>query len=195
MTCKELNCDRKSEKRGMCQKHYRRWWRDNNPDKHKKIEQRALEKARSKRTDWREIEKSCKVCHVTFKRSATNQIYCSKKCQNKFFFKKKMKDVQYKLRHNLRSRLRKTIHGSKHGLSPVRHLGCSIEELKKHLESQFDNKMSWDNYGEWHIDHIKPLADFDLTDESQFIEACHYTNLQPLWAEDNYSKGSDVQIV
>jgi hypothetical protein len=178
----------------MCQKHYRRWWRATNPKKNKEIEQRALEKARSKRVNWKDIDKICKVCNSIFKRSATNQIYCSKTCQNRHFFKKKMKNVQYKLRHNLRSRLRKTIYGKKHGLSPVRHLGCSIEDLKKHLESQFDSKMSWNNYGEWHIDHIKPLADFDLTDEDQFKEACHYTNLQPLWAKDNYSKGSDVTI-
>lgn len=48
--------------------------------------------------------------------------------------------------------------------------------------------MSWDNYGKWHIDHIKPLADFDLSDPKQFKEACHYSNLQPLWAEENHKK-------
>ncbi len=54
--------------------------------------------------------------------------------------------------------------------------------------------MTWDNYGlyGWHIDHIKPLASFDLTDREQFLEACHYTNLQPLWAEENLSKGNKI---
>ncbi len=49
--------------------------------------------------------------------------------------------------------------------------------------------MSWDNYGEWHIDHIVPLSSFDLTDKSQVNKVCHYTNLQPLWAIDNLRKG------
>lgn len=59
-----------------------------------------------------------------------------------------------------------------------------------HLEAQFAEGMSWDNYGEWHVDHIKPCALFNLllADEQ---EACfHYTNLQPLWGPDNCSKGA-----
>jgi hypothetical protein len=62
--------------------------------------------------------------------------------------------------------------------------------LRARLEVKFQQGMSWDNYGQWHIDHIKPLAKFDLTDRTQFLAACHYTNLQPLWAEDNLSKGA-----
>ena len=52
--------------------------------------------------------------------------------------------------------------------------------------------MSWENHGEWHIDHIKPLQSFDLTDRQQFLEACHYANSQPMWASDNYAKGSNL---
>ena len=54
--------------------------------------------------------------------------------------------------------------------------------------------MSWDNWNlaGWHIDHIRPLASFDLTDPVQLKQAAHYTNLQPLWAHDNYVKGSRV---
>lgn len=52
--------------------------------------------------------------------------------------------------------------------------------------------MSWDNYGlrGWHIDHIRPVASFDLTDEKQLYECFNYKNTQPLWAEDNLKKGS-----
>jgi hypothetical protein len=69
---------------------------------------------------------------------------------------------------------------------------CNVKKsLKLYLESKFQPGMSWDNWGRtgWHIDHIKPLALFNLSDRKQFLEACHYTNLQPLWAKDNLSKG------
>ena len=95
-----------------------------------------------------------------------------------------------KIGRNLRSRLNKAIKGNYKTGSAVRDLGCSIKELKKYLESKWQQGMSWDNYGEWHIDHIKPLNSFDLEDEEQLKEACHYTNLQPLWAKDNLKKGS-----
>lgn len=63
-------------------------------------------------------------------------------------------------------------------------------ELRAHLETRFLPGMTWENYGAWHIDHVRPLASFDLTDRAQLLQACHYTNLQPLWARDNRSKGA-----
>ncbi len=68
-------------------------------------------------------------------------------------------------------------------------VGCTVAELKTHLESQFKPGMSWDNRSEWHVDHIRPLASFDLTDPAQFKQAWHYSNLQPLWEAENLSKG------
>lgn len=67
-------------------------------------------------------------------------------------------------------------------------VGCSIIELREHLERQFDSGMSWDNYGQWHVDHIKPCASFDITDPDQQRICFHYSNLQPLWARDNHVK-------
>jgi hypothetical protein len=66
------------------------------------------------------------------------------------------------------------------------------EELIKHIESMFKDGMTWDNYGRngWHIDHIKPLASFDITKEGWVKEAFSLSNLQPLWAKDNLVKGS-----
>ena len=56
--------------------------------------------------------------------------------------------------------------------------------------------MNWDNYGtKWHIDHIKPLSNFDLTDKKQLLEAINYKNLQPLWAEQNLSKGNRLNQI
>ena len=68
-------------------------------------------------------------------------------------------------------------------------LGCSIPELRLHLESQFKSGMSWDNYGTWHIDHIRPCASFDLLKPEEQRSCFHFTNLQPLWARDNLKKG------
>ena len=84
----------------------------------------------------------------------------------------------------------KIIHGKKTNIETVKDLGCSIEELKTHLESQFQPRMTWDNYGKWHIDHIKPLSNFNLENKEEFKEACNYKNLQPLWAKDNLIKGA-----
>lgn len=102
-------------------------------------------------------------------------------------------DVLYKLRTALRLRSTAAIKGNYKSGSAVRDLGCSIGDFKLYLESKFQPGMTWENHTQygWHIDHIKPLSSFDLTDRKQFLEACHYTNLQPLWAKDNLSKGSN----
>ena len=69
-------------------------------------------------------------------------------------------------------------------------VGCSPEFLKEHLETQFSDGMSWDNRGEWHIDHIIPLSSAKTEDE--LYKLCHYENLQPLWAEDNLKKSNKI---
>ncbi len=89
---------------------------------------------------------------------------------------------------NLRTRIYHSLVGRK--CSMMNLVGCSAKELREHLESQFTEGMTWDNYGEWHVDHIRPCASFDLSCVEQQRECFHYTNLQPLWAKDNLSKGS-----
>jgi len=69
-------------------------------------------------------------------------------------------------------------------------LGCSLEELKKHLEEQFTDGMSWDNRSEWHIDHIVPLS--SANNKEELYQLFHYKNLQPLWAKDNLIKGKKL---
>lgn len=86
----------------------------------------------------------------------------------------------------------------RNGSSPVRGtisnlLGCTIAELKIHLEKQFVPGMSWDNHGKWHIDHRKPCAAFDLTNMSEQKECFNFVNLQPLWARDNQVKGAKYE--
>jgi len=119
--------------------------------------------------------------------------------QREYQRKQRKENPVFMLRHNLRKRVRNAIKCGKAG-SAVKDLGCSVGELKQRFEARFrphpktGEMMTWDNYGYygWHMDHIVPLAAFDLTDREQFLKACHYTNLQPLWAEENMKKGDRI---
>jgi hypothetical protein len=71
-------------------------------------------------------------------------------------------------------------------------IGCSPQELKEHLEKQFVSGMTWENRNEWHIDHIIPLS--SAKTEEELYKLCHYTNLQPLWAEDNLKKSNKIIV-
>ena len=99
-------------------------------------------------------------------------------------------DINYKLRRTLPARIKAAIKHAKTEKcdKSINLLGCSINEVRKYLEAQFLSGMTWDNHGDWHIDHIKPCVAFDLSDPEQQRECFHYTNLQPLWAEENLQK-------
>lgn len=107
-------------------------------------------------------------------------------------------NVHYRVLNSLRCRLYEKIKNNKKSAHTVELLGCSVNELKIHLESQFKEGMSWANYGNpngdhsncWHIDHIVPCASFDLSDPEQQKKCFHFTNLQPLWADENMRKGA-----
>jgi hypothetical protein len=103
-------------------------------------------------------------------------------------------DINYRLVCNLRTRINIAIKSGQKSGSTIRDLGCTIEELKLYLESKFQPGMTWENWTifGWHIDHIIPLSSFDLSDRDQFLKACHFTNLQPLWAKENISKGDKL---
>jgi len=107
---------------------------------------------------------------------------------------RKEKDPNFRIVGNLRSRVSAAIknQGGVKAFKTIELLGTTVDHTRDHLESQFVEGMSWSNYGEWHIDHIVPCAAFDLTDIEQQKKCFHYTNLQPLWAKDNISKGDKV---
>ena len=90
----------------------------------------------------------------------------------------------------LRVRVGNAVRYGARGGSAVRDLGCTVAEFRAYIASKFVAGMSWENWGEWHLDHIKPLADFDLSDRAQFLEAVHFSNYQPLWALDNCRKNA-----
>lgn len=184
---------------------HNRFYRKLNIEKIKKQTKnyREANKDRIKKRDkaYYELNKDKKIKQGKLYREANKETIKQKK---KIYYKanketikqKKMvylkTNIQYKLGTRLRIRLCNALKGNYKSGSAVKDLGCSINELRKYLESKFEPGMSWDNYGfyGWHIDHIKPLSSFDLTDREQILKACHYTNLQPLWAKDNLSKAN-----
>ncbi|MBB4192796.1 hypothetical protein [Rhizobium aethiopicum] len=102
------------------------------------------------------------------------------------------------LEWTMRAAVRRAIGGSlKAGKRTFDILGYTVDELKDHLERQFTEGMSWDNYGDWHIDHIRPLASFEYSTPEclQFKMAWCLSNLQPLWGSENMSKGAKFQLV
>ena len=121
--------------------------------------------------------------------------YCKnpevKKLINKRRRQKTATDPQFAIGLRVRGRLSKALKkvGAVKSQKTKELLGCSFEFLKEHIESQFKEGMSWENRSSFHIDHIRPLASFDLTDPKQLKAACHWTNLQPLYPIENIRKG------
>ena len=101
-------------------------------------------------------------------------------------------DLTYNIIKKLRTRFYKAVtRNSKHS-SILDLVCCSIDDLKKHIESLFQEGMTWDLLvtGKIHIDHIKPIDQFDMTDYEEQKKCFHWSNLQPLWAKDNLEKSS-----
>jgi hypothetical protein len=115
---------------------------------------------------------------------------------NKIDRQRYKEDPEYLLKKRLRSSIRYAVKNyasvGTRKLSALEILGCSLEEFKDYLSSKFKAGMSWDNHGEWHIDHIRPCSSFDLSNPEQQRICFHYTNLQPLWALENLRKSDKV---
>ena len=102
---------------------------------------------------------------------------------------KRSNDTFYKFKSLLSARTYKAFYNRGYSKTS-KLLGCEWETVKQHIERQFTKGMTWDNQGEWHVDHIIPLASANT--EEELIKLCHYTNLQPLWAKDNLSKSDKM---
>lgn len=112
--------------------------------------------------------------------------------QRKYQRKRRQNDPKYRIRKNLRSQLWSFLKGKTKKSRMRKLVGISAEEFRQHIEAQFLEGMSWDNYGDWHLDHIVPCESFDLTDAEKQRECFHYTNVQPLWGQENGRKGSTL---
>lgn len=107
---------------------------------------------------------------------------------------KRNDDVIYKIIDNLSRRAYKFLKRYKidKSITHMQLIGCSVNELKEHIKNQLKDNMTFDNYGLWEIDHIKPITLFDLNNKNEMYECFNYKNLQPLWREDNIKKSNKI---
>jgi hypothetical protein len=119
----------------------------------------------------------------------------NKKWAREYAHSRRLVDAGFRIKSNMHTRILKAISRDSKSASTVKLIGCSIEQLKTHIENQFKTGMNWGNYGPngWHIDHIRPCASFNLLNANEQIECFNFRNLQPLWAEENRRKGARVQ--
>lgn len=188
--CKE--CERKKEaeyRKANLDKFAKksREYRKNNPDKARDYDKRAYVKSADRIKEY-EASKERKES----KKRAIDRL---KEKDPEYFARynrnKRITDKNYTIAQNLRNRVNKALKGVVKSAKTKQLLGCTISELKIHLESKFLPTMSWENYGPlWHIDHIIPCAHFDLIDPTQQEKCFHYSNLQPLFARTTIIDGT-----
>lgn len=177
-----------------CSREQKAATRKKDPIKEKEAKEKARAKAKAKRLEnpekYRERDKE---------RYPDRREYYKKNPRKRRSYKGKSPKRQgstQQVSHNLASRVRFALKRGKKAAHTTELIGCTIACLKIYLESLWQPEMSWDNYGKngWHIDHIRPCTSFDLTDPEQQKECFHWSNLQPLWAKDNISKGNKVKL-
>jgi len=171
-------------------------WYEKNKEKHKETQKKWYEKNKEKLKEFRKKYRD----ENKDKRKQYDKEYGGKNREriNERRRKREKTNNIARLRRVLRHRIYDSIkkNYSIKAYKTQELLGCTVLEVRKHLEKQFKEGMSWENYGHktWHIDHIIPCASFDLTDPEQQKKCFHYTNLQPLWASENLSKGSKILL-
>jgi hypothetical protein len=192
-----------------CRKEYRKKHNEENPDIRKKYEKKRYsenkesELKRTKEYRINNIQRLRKKDRDNYIENSIKQKTQKKKYRKENPVKvletqKKSRKKGYqinpilKLKHNLRCRISQflKIKNITKKNSTFDLVGCKPYELKEHLQKKFLDNMCWDNYGDWHIDHIIPLS--SATNEEETYKLCHYTNLQPLWAEDNLKKSNKI---
>ena len=110
--------------------------------------------------------------------------------QRSYINERRKVDINFRLLKQMRSRMSNALKRNYKSAKTMELTGCTMEFLRAYLESKFEDGMSWDNYGVWHVDHIIACANFDLSDPEQQRICFHYTNLQPMWGEQNLKKGA-----
>jgi hypothetical protein len=164
-------------------------WRLKNPEKVKLKRKEEYQKLKNDPVRYAEKLRKHYIYKNKPERKAIEEKYRLESIK-KWMKKQWRTNTEFKIKNCYRTRIRQAIKkGFKSGTT-LELLGVeNIEFVRNYIKKKFQKGMSWDNYGEWHIDHIIPCASFDLTKESEQKKCFHYTNLQPLWAKDNIIKG------
>lgn len=168
-------------------------WREKHADKiklkAKKYREKNKDKLRQHSLEWSSKNKD-KIKQYTKNRNKEKT-----KIRKQRYHSKKKDDPCYRLNCSVRSHIFYATKQAKNNTKWINIVGYSVQELRIHLESLFVDGMSWDNYGKWHIDHIRPVASFDFSGDpfGTAKECWQLDNLQPLWAIDNIKKGAKWQ--
>ena len=161
--------------------------REKDKERHKAYYEANKDKIREQRKAYREANKD-KIKAYREANKEKIRLY-----QKEWTIKKRKEDPLFKLQKNIRSlildKIKKKGYTKKSKTYQI--LGCTYEEFKEHLERQFTKGMTWENYGDWHLDHIYPVSLAE--NEEELIKLNHYTNFQPLWAEDNIKKSNKIE--
>jgi hypothetical protein len=160
-----------------CVRIYSAEWCKKNPDKSKEKSAKFRQNHPGYDSGWRK-----------------NNLEKDRLRRNKYQRERILNDLNFKMRKGIRSAVCNALRGNIKYIHAIDLLGCSLEDLRRHIERQFQPGMTWENWGRygWHIDHIIPVSYFDMADPEQQKQAWHYTNLQPLWAEDNLKKNNKI---
>ena len=163
---------------------------EENKQKHRAGMKKYVEKNKDKISKQR---KAYRLQHIKYLRAWAKEYgKRNRKKITKKYLERLKTDPNFRLICYARSRMNFFLKGRK-SKTTMELLGVpNLEFLWQHLEKQFQLGMTKENYGKWHVDHIIPCASFDFSDPEQQKKCFHYTNLQPLWASDNISKGSKI---
>jgi len=173
-------------------------WKIRNNQKVRKSENKRRAERYREDKNFREAAKcrSSKNWHAKTieEKRAIQKIKMSKEYYKEYHANRSRNDISFRIAGSLRARVRAAIinQGGEKSIKTMQLVGCPVPELRNHLERQFTQGMAWENYGDWHIDHIKPCASFNLKKEQDQLKCFNFKNLQPLWAEDNLRKGSKI---
>jgi len=174
-----------------------------NVNRCRKLDPEAKEKHTKRCREWRKKnpESLKKACNKYRKknREFCNRLSANYKAKHKEYYKKyhtwytnyrRKIDSRFNLNSRMSIAMGKSLKGNKNGKHWEDLVGYTLDDLKKHLEKQFKNGMTWSNYGKWHIDHIIPIKVFNFTkpEHIDFKRCWALSNLQPLWAKENLSK-------
>jgi len=183
-------------------------WRDRNPQKVREIWERTYAKHKQKHfaraNRWTsEKRKSDEAFRVRLNEKNRAWRLANKENLRRFYTERsavrRKTDVRYRIMNSVRRRVLKALKGQVKSASISALVGAPLDVVRLHIEAQFKPGMTWENWGrgwngdrQWHLDHRKPLAAFDLTNPDQMALACNFKNLQPLWADENLSKGCNL---